>query len=69
MSRNLPEFEKVVGRLKAALDVKTDTELAEMLEMERNAFYYRRFSKSIPYKNIVELCYKLEISVDGIMGI
>ena len=70
MSRNnyKPLFDEVMDRLKKEFGLKSDTELALLLGMERNALYYRRFTDSLPWKNIIELCCTHKISIDGIIG-
>lgn len=54
-------------RLKDALGVVTDAELAERLGMKRNALYNRKAAKSPPYAAIVAICEQEQISLDWII--
>lgn len=54
-------------RLKTALKLNTNSELAQALGLKRNAFYNRKASGSIPYAELVELTKEHEICVDWVL--
>lgn len=54
-------------RLAQALGMPTRAELAEALGLQRNAYYNRKASESLPFNEIVELCVTRGISVDWLV--
>jgi len=48
-------FDEVVGRLKKALKIKTDIELAEKINMKPTTFNSRKKAQSLPYDEFIEL--------------
>lgn len=60
-------FEVVMERLRSALKVRNDRELAGLLGLKPNAFYNRKRTGSIPYEAVVELAEKHGMYVDWIL--
>ncbi len=48
-------FEEVTGRVKKALKIKTDLELAEKINMKATTFNSRKKAQSLPYEELIEL--------------
>lgn len=59
-------FEAVIERLKSAVNVKNDKELAERLGLKPNTYYNRKASRSLPLEEILALASQHELSVDWI---
>lgn len=58
---------EVVENLKAALNIKTDSELEKQLRLSPMAIGKKKTINSIPYKNIAELCFKKGIDLNAIL--
>jgi hypothetical protein len=61
-------FEMVATRLKFALGIATDRELAMRLKMSQNAFANRKASGSIPYTHIFAVCEAAELDLNLIFA-
>ena len=51
-------FNEIMDRIKKTLNVSSDTELAEKMELSRSNYSERKQRNSIPYENLINLCYK-----------
>lgn len=60
----MKEIDRILGKMKELTDVKTDVELAEILEIPIKTLSMWRFRESIPAKRLIEFADKLNISVD-----
>ena len=60
------DFNIIINNLKYELNIDTDRELSERLGLNRGSFSERKVRKSLPYKQIVELCLTQNISLDKI---
>lgn len=61
------EFEAVMGRLRAALKMTTETALASALGMGRTAYQQRKARGSLPVHLIERLCLDRGIDIDWVM--
>lgn len=59
-------FEVVAQRLKNALSLRSDMELAKALEIRANAFYNRKAAGSLPYEQILKLAGKHDLCADWV---
>ena len=59
-------FEVVMQRLRDALNLENDKQLAAALGLKANAFYNRKSSGSLPFENVLELADKHQMCVDWI---
>lgn len=57
-------FSVVMGRLKAALGVESDTELAQMLGMSTSNYANRKRGESIPFDMVLPLAISRNVSID-----
>jgi len=61
-------FAVVVERLKKALGLKTDLELAKALDMSPSNFANKKRQQSIPYEAVIDLCTAKAISLDWLFS-
>ncbi len=61
-----PDFIEIINRIKEALNLKSDTALAEVLEMSQSTFAERKRRESIPYEEIIRLCDKMMLSMSWV---
>ena len=59
-------FESIMERLKVAMKLRNDKELAQALELNANAFYNRKSARSIPYESVVAVAKRRGLSLDWI---
>jgi len=67
MSFSVISFAATLQRLKEALGLQNDKEIAEALGLNPNAFYNRKRLASIPYEEIVRLAELRKLKVDWIL--
>src|SRR5690349_9137331 len=60
-------FSAVVARLKTALSLKKDKDVAEALGMNANAFYNRKRLSSVPYEEIVAIAERNRLRMDWLL--
>jgi len=65
MDRKLP-FGVVMERLKSALGLSTDLDLANLLGMSSSNYANRKASKSIPFDLVIPLCESRSVSLDWV---
>lgn len=61
-------FREVSARLKKALGVHTDTELASELGLARSAFANRAVAGSIPYAEVIDVALRKGLRLDEVFG-
>lgn len=59
-------FEAVIERIKSALKLKNDKELAQKLGLKPNTYYNRKTARSLPLEEIIRLASEHELSVDWV---
>ncbi|MDN5045495.1 helix-turn-helix domain-containing protein [Aliarcobacter butzleri] len=59
-------FEKIIVNLKEALNITTDKDLAEKLNMKNNTFSERKRTNSIPHNEILEACISEKLDLNKI---
>lgn len=64
----MADIEEVLGRIKEAKNLKTDTELASLLGVKPNTISGWRARKSVPYDLIVSICEKENLDLDWILA-
>jgi hypothetical protein len=62
-----PHFETVMERLKSALKLRTDSELAHALGLKPNAYFNRKGSGRVPYAELVQLCDSHNLCADWVL--
>ncbi|OCL91375.1 helix-turn-helix domain-containing protein [Arcobacter porcinus] len=62
----MENFEKVINKLKKALNVSTDKELAEKLNMKNNTFSERKRTSSLPHNEILSICITEKLDLNSI---
>lgn len=67
MTENMNTFNKIMDKLKKILNINSDTELAEKMELSRSNYSERKQRNSIPYENLINLCKKEKISIDYLL--
>lgn len=65
MKHELP-FGVVMERLKSALGLSTDLDLAQLLGMSSSNYANRKASKSIPFDLVIPLCISRSVSLDWV---
>lgn len=63
----MPEFIKIVGRIKALLSLRHDQEVAKLLGLTKSAFSERKRRDSLPADKVAILCKNESINADWIM--
>lgn len=58
---------KIIDKIKEFKSIKTDTAVADLLEMGQSAFAERKRKGSIPYEELVVFCNKEGISLDWLL--
>jgi phage repressor protein C with HTH and peptisase S24 domain len=61
-------FEVVMGRLKEALNMQSDTALAAALGMSQSAFANRKKGGSVPFQNVISLALKQGVDLAWLFG-
>ena len=61
---NNHDFKKIMDRIKNILNLKSDGEIAEKLELSKQNYSEKKRKNSIPYENLINLCEKENISTD-----
>ena len=64
----MKEIDHILGKMKELTDVKTDVELAEILEIPIKTLSMWRFRESIPAKRLIEFSEKLGVSMDTLLS-
>lgn len=64
----MKEIDRILEKMKELTDVKTDVELAEILEIPIKTLSMWRFRKSIPAKRLLEFSQRLGVSVDDLQN-
>ena len=64
----MKEIDHILGKMKELTDVKTDVELAEILEIPIKTLSMWRFRESIPAKRLIEFSEKLGVSMDTLLN-
>ena len=59
-----PDFDPVIGRLKAALGLKTDAALHDLLGMSSSRYANRKRSGSIPFDQVIALCNSRNVNLN-----
>jgi len=67
-SKDSLDVNKVLERLKSVLELDTDTQLAETLDLKPNSLSMQRARNSLNHNRIVPLCDKEGISLDWLYG-
>lgn len=67
MIDNTNNFNEIMDKIKKCLNITSDTELAEKMELSRSNYSERKQRNSIPYENLINLCKKENISIDYIL--
>lgn len=67
MIDNTNNFNEIIDKIKKCLNITSDTELAEKMELSRSNYSERKQRNSIPYENLINLCKKENISIDYIL--
>ncbi|MGA1931517.1 helix-turn-helix domain-containing protein [Arcobacter sp. YIC-464] len=62
----MDKFEIIVKKLKKALNIGTDKELASKLKMSATTFSERKRTNSIPNNEIIELCVTEKLDLNEI---
>ncbi|TLS72141.1 bacteriophage CI repressor [Aliarcobacter thereius] len=62
----MENFEKVITKLKKALNISTDKELAEKLNMKNNTFSERKRTSSLPHSEILSVCLSEKLDLNDI---
>lgn len=60
-------FTEVIDRLKKALQIKADYELAERLNMKATSFNSRKKANSLPYEEILLLANSENLNIDWLL--
>lgn len=61
------EFEAVLGRIKQALQLSTDAQVAELIGMSPSGLGNRKRSGSIPFENICRACAARGVNIDWVL--
>ena len=61
------KWDEIMARLKAALTVKTDTDLAEVLGVQQSTLAMQKKKGNVPIELIEEICKQRHLSVDYIL--
>jgi hypothetical protein len=59
-------FEKIILKLKEALNISSDKELSVRLNMKTNTFSERKRTNSVPHNEILELCITENLNLNEI---
>ncbi|QKF67047.1 transcriptional regulator, XRE family [Arcobacter venerupis] len=59
-------FEKIILKLKEALNISSDKELSIRLNMKTNTFSERKRTNSIPHNEILDLCITENLNLNEI---
>lgn len=62
----VPPFDQVIERLRIAMKLDNVGQIADALEIKRNAFYNRKTAGSLPYEHIIRVCLRDGMSVDWV---
>ncbi|RXJ98381.1 hypothetical protein CRU98_10100 [Arcobacter sp. CECT 8986] len=65
---NIDNFQEIMDKFKKTLNIKSDSEIAEKLDISRQNYSDRKKRNSIPYEEIIKLCKKEKINIDNILN-
>lgn len=61
------DFDMVELRLKSELNIRFDKDLSKILGFTQSSYAQRKIRQSIPYEEILILCYKKGLDINKIM--
>ena len=64
MNMNLIE---IIDRMKQLMNIKNDSDVAELLNINQSTFAERKRRNSVPYEEIIKFCDKQHIAIDYIL--
>lgn len=62
------DLNRIIARLKEKFNLKSDTQVANLLNVEQNTLSSWKARNKIPYEKLDELSIKSNISLDWILG-
>lgn len=60
-------FDSVIERIRQILEISTDSDVARALGLTPGAFAQKKHRGSIPYSDIISMCYEKSLSLDWIL--
>jgi transcriptional regulator with XRE-family HTH domain len=67
-TEKMNNFENITEKLKESLNISTNKELADRLNIKNSTFSERKRTNSIPYKEIIELCNSENLDLNYIIN-